>query len=34
MDREVLESGPNIIVKDKEDRTCLLIDVAMPSDRI
>jgi hypothetical protein len=32
-DREVLESRPDIIVINKKDRTCLLNDVAMPSDR-
>jgi hypothetical protein len=31
-DREVLANRPDIIVKNK-DRTCLLIDVAIPSDR-
>jgi hypothetical protein len=31
MDREVLANRPDIIVKNKEDRTCLLIDVAIPS---
>jgi hypothetical protein len=33
-DREFLANRPDIIVTDKKDRTCLLIDVAMPSDRI
>jgi hypothetical protein len=33
MDREVLANRTNIICKNKEDRTCLLIDVAIPSDR-
>jgi hypothetical protein len=32
-DREVLANRPDIIVKYKEARTCLLSDVAMPSDR-
>jgi hypothetical protein len=32
-DREALENRPDIIVKYKEARTCLLSDVAMPSDR-
>jgi hypothetical protein len=32
-DREVLESRPDIIIINKKDRTCLLNDVAMPSDR-
>jgi hypothetical protein len=31
-DIEVLAKRPDIIVKNK-DRTCLLIDVAMPSDK-
>jgi hypothetical protein len=31
-DREVLANRPDIAVKNK-DRTCLLIDVAVPSDR-
>jgi hypothetical protein len=31
-DREVLANRSDIIVKNK-DRTCLLIDVAIPSDR-
>jgi hypothetical protein len=31
MDREVLANRPDIIVKNKEDRTCLLTDVAIPS---
>jgi hypothetical protein len=30
---EVLANRSNIIVKNKRDRTCLLIDVAVPSDR-
>jgi hypothetical protein len=32
MDREVLANRPDIIVTNK-DRICLLIDVAIPSDR-
>jgi hypothetical protein len=32
-DREVLANGPDIIVKNKKDKTCLLIDVAIPSDK-
>jgi hypothetical protein len=28
-----LANRPDIIVKNKEDKTCLLIDVAMPSDK-
>jgi hypothetical protein len=33
MDREVLANRPDIIVKNK-DKTCLLIDVAIPSDDV
>jgi hypothetical protein len=32
-DREVLENRPDIIIKNKKDKTCLLIDVAIPSDK-
>jgi hypothetical protein len=32
-DREVLENTPNIIIKNMKDKICLLIDVAIPSDR-
>jgi hypothetical protein len=32
-DREVLANRPNIIIKNKKDKICLLIDVATPSDR-
>jgi Holliday junction resolvase len=32
-DREVLANRPDIIVKNKKDITCLLIEVAIPSDR-
>jgi hypothetical protein len=32
-DREVLASRPNIIIKNMKDKICLLIDVAIPSDR-
>jgi hypothetical protein len=32
-DREVLANTPDIIIKNKKDRMCLLIDVAIPSDR-
>jgi hypothetical protein len=32
-DRKVLENWPDIIVKNKKDKTCLLIDVAMSSDK-
>jgi hypothetical protein len=33
MDREVLANRPDIIIKNKKDKTCLLIDVAIPSDK-
>jgi hypothetical protein len=32
-DREVLANRPDIIIINKKDKTCLLIDVAMPSDK-
>jgi hypothetical protein len=32
-DREILANRPDIIVKNKKDITCLLIEVAMPSGR-
>jgi hypothetical protein len=32
-DREVLSNRPDIIIKNKKDKTCLLIDVAVPSDK-
>jgi hypothetical protein len=32
-DREVLENRPDIIIKNMKDKICLLIDVAIPSDR-
>jgi hypothetical protein len=32
-DREVLANRPGIIIKNKKDKTGLLIDVAIPSDR-
>jgi hypothetical protein len=28
-----LANRPDIIIKNKEDKTCLLIDVAIPSDK-
>jgi hypothetical protein len=31
--REVLANRPDIIIKNKKDKTCLLIDVAIPSDK-
>jgi hypothetical protein len=33
MDREVLANRPDITVKNKKDKTCLLIDVAILSDK-
>jgi hypothetical protein len=32
-DREVLANRPNIIIKNMKDKICLLIDIAIPSDR-
>jgi hypothetical protein len=32
-DRKVLANRPDIIIKNKKDKTCLLIDVAIPSDK-
>jgi hypothetical protein len=32
-DREVLANRPDIIIKNKKVKTCLLIDVAIPSDK-
>jgi hypothetical protein len=32
-DRDVLVKRPDIIIKNKKDKTCLLIDVAIPSDK-
>jgi hypothetical protein len=32
-DREVLENRPDIIIENKTDKICLLIDVAVQSDR-
>jgi hypothetical protein len=32
-DIEVLANRPDIIVKNKKDKTCLLIDVTIPSDK-
>jgi hypothetical protein len=31
--REVMENRPEIIIKNKKDKICLVIDVAIPSDR-
>jgi hypothetical protein len=33
-DREVTENMPDIIIKNKKEKTCTPIDVAMPADRI
>jgi hypothetical protein len=32
-DREVLTNRPDIVIKNKKGKTCLLIDVAIPSDK-
>jgi hypothetical protein len=32
-DREVTANRPNIIIKNKKDKICKLIDVAIPADR-
>ena len=32
-DREVTVNRPHIIIKNKEEKTCTLIDVAIPADR-
>jgi hypothetical protein len=32
-DREVTANGPDIIIKNKKDKTCTLIDVAILADR-
>jgi hypothetical protein len=32
-DREILANRTDIIIKNKKDKTCLLIDVAIPSDK-
>jgi len=31
--REVTKCGPDIIIKNKKKKTCILIDVAVPADR-
>jgi len=33
-DREVTANRPDIIIKNKNEKTCTLIDVAIPADRI
>ena len=32
-DREVTANRPDIIIKNKKEKTCTLIDVAIPADR-
>jgi hypothetical protein len=32
-EREITTNRPNIIVKNKKEKTCTLIDVAIPTDR-
>jgi hypothetical protein len=32
-DRAIPNSKPDIIIRDNEERTCMLIDVAIPGDR-
>ena len=32
-DREVTANRPNIIIKNEKEKTCTLIDVAVPADR-
>ena len=32
-DREVTANRPDIIIKNKQEKTCTLIDVAIPPDR-
>ena len=32
-DRELAENRPDIIIKNKKEKTCTLIDVAIPADR-
>jgi hypothetical protein len=31
--REVTANRPDIIIKNKKEKTCMLIDVAIPADR-
>ena len=33
IDREVIANRPDIIIKNKKEKTCKLIDVAIPADR-
>jgi hypothetical protein len=32
-DREVIANRPDIIIRNKKEKTCTLIDVAIPADR-
>ena len=32
-DRTIKANKPDIIIKDKQEKTCVLIDMAIPSDR-
>jgi hypothetical protein len=32
-DRKVTANRPDIIIKNKKEKTCMLIDVAIPADR-
>jgi len=32
-DREVTANRPDIIIKNKKEKTCTLVDVAIPEDR-
>jgi hypothetical protein len=32
-DKEVLANTPDLVIKNMKDKICLLIDVAIPSDR-
>jgi hypothetical protein len=32
-EREVTANRPDIIIKNKKEKTCMLIDVAIPADR-
>ena len=32
-DRTISSNKPNIVIKDKQEKTCMLIDMAVPSER-
>ena len=32
-DKEIKANRPDIVVKDKKERTCLLIDMSIPTER-